>query len=559
MKITKEYILEALLIKTKNGFRTRKNIPENISKEKIYNVLYDIQDEDRKCPYCSKNKKFKSINKGYFSTCSSPKCTYKARNIDASNTIVNFILTKENVNDFFSNGRINSRKTNKYSVTPKDIYDIKYPNIEKKCIMCNEEYKFRNFQRGYIKKCKCSLSCPIKIKKKVDIKEKIRKCKETKFKRYNDENYCNKDKIKETKLKRYNDENYNNPEKNKITNKKKYKHEYFFSTDEFKVKSKNTNILRYRVENISQINIKNSENITKEYIEEHFILEEKIKMQEMSAYFNIGYSTGYKILKKLNVKYSKKSVSFSEIEINSLFNGIFEQNNRSIISPLEIDLFSYEYKFGIEYNGLIWHSIGDSKYNLFNNLKDLDILKYRHLNKTNLCEEKGYSLFHIFENEWLDKNKKDIWISIIKEKMNKNKIINTKNAIIKEVNKEITKEFLKDNHLDGYIDSCINLGLYKDNILYSIMCFNNKDGNSMLTRMCNKIGYSLDNSKILDYFEKEYKPETITIEVNRRFDNGDNLIKLGFIHKEDTEPNGKKCLENRVIFDVGNRILIKSY
>ena len=62
-----------------------------------------------------------------------------------------------------------------------------------------------------------------------------------------------------------------------------------------------------------------------------------------------------------------------------------------------------DYKFGIEFDGLYWHS---------NIYKDNDY----HLNKTELCEKENIQLLHIFEDEWV--NKKEIVKSIIKSKLN---------------------------------------------------------------------------------------------------------------------------------------------
>ena len=70
------------------------------------------------------------------------------------------------------------------------------------------------------------------------------------------------------------------------------------------------------------------------------------------------------------------------------------ENSRSIISPLELDIYIPEKNLAIEFDGLYWHSEKcgkDSKY---------------HLNKTKLCEEKNIQLIHIFDDEW--RNKQDI-------------------------------------------------------------------------------------------------------------------------------------------------------
>lgn len=64
-----------------------------------------------------------------------------------------------------------------------------------------------------------------------------------------------------------------------------------------------------------------------------------------------------------------------------------EQSNRSLIKPLEIDLYIPKRNLGIEFNGNYWHD---------SNHKD----KYYHQRKLNKCIEKGITLINIFGHEW---------------------------------------------------------------------------------------------------------------------------------------------------------------
>lgn len=69
------------------------------------------------------------------------------------------------------------------------------------------------------------------------------------------------------------------------------------------------------------------------------------------------------------------------------------QRERTVITPYEIDVYIPSKKIAIEYNGLAWHSEKFKHYEA----------KTYHLMKTNLCNEKGIRLIHIFEDEWLEK------------------------------------------------------------------------------------------------------------------------------------------------------------
>ena len=82
--------------------------------------------------------------------------------------------------------------------------------------------------------------------------------------------------------------------------------------------------------------------------------------------------------------------SFPELEVYHCDNKV----NRHIIYPKEIDIWIPEKKIGIECEGVYWHSVEfQEKYSdeLFNSISE----------KTQLCEEKGIHLIHIFQDEWL--------------------------------------------------------------------------------------------------------------------------------------------------------------
>jgi len=488
-----------------------------------------------------------------------------------------------NINVFFcKNGQLNSNKLREFNLTSKDIYDFINGSIQ--CKFCNSIARFISFNKGYSETCN-NKECSNKLRKETnlmvygtefstqnkEIKDKISKnskanLQETKNKRKKTNidrfGYFSpfeldsvQDKIKETNLLKYNVSNQmlreDFQEKSKITKEKLYNDINYNNQD----KIKETNLLKYNVDHLSKQNHKNTNNFNKKYIKENFVKNNRINLLEFLLYFNFSESYGRIKLKELDFKYKfLNSRSFETQKINKLFNSIFIENDRTLIKPLEIDLLSHEYKFGIEYNGLMWHSIGESKHSMFNNLKDEDILKYRHLNKTNLMEQKGYQLFHIFENEWLDKNKKDIWISIIEEKIKnkKNKIIKTKNLKNKEIkiiNDKIAKEFFNKNHLNGYKKAKINIGLYIDNILYSIMSFTD----NKLVSFAKNIDYNIEDpyTEILS----KYKIKSLITEIDNRF-NDNELLKLGFKEVKTTDVNFF-IWKGRKIYDCGLKILEK--
>ena len=213
-----------------------------------------------------------------------------------------------------------------------------------------------------------------------------------------------------------------------------------------------------------------------------------------------------------------------------------ETKVRGILSNnKEIDILIPELNIGIEYDGLKWHS---------DEFKD----KNYHLNKTEECKKLGIRLVHIFEDEWM--NKKEIIKSIIRNIIGKteNKIYARK-CIIQNVNDNEKKEFLEKNHIQGNVNSQINLGLYHDGELVSLMCIGKPrinlgrktslEDEYELLRFCNKLNTNIVGgaSKLFKYFITNYNP-TLTISYcDYRWSIGNMYKTLGFTLSHHSQPN----------------------
>lgn len=157
-------------------------------------------------------------------------------------------------------------------------------------------------------------------------------------------------------------------------------------------------------------------------------------------------------------------------------------------------------------------------------------------------------MIQIFEDEY--KQKIDIVINRLNNllKLNKNKI-HARKCVVKDVNNNIKTDFLIRNHIQGNTNTSINLGLYYENELVSVMTFSKErlalgnkkaeDGVYELNRFCsipnsNIIGGA---SKILKHFIKTYNPKKIISYADRRWSSGDLYEKLGFNFIGNTKPN----------------------
>lgn len=254
---------------------------------------------------------------------------------------------------------------------------------------------------------------------------------------------------------------------------------------------------------------------------------------------------------------------FSSIKENELCLFLTEnnieyiKNDRNILNKKEIDIYIPEHNIAIEFNGNYWHS------NVFKP-------KEYHQEKTDICESQNIQLIQLFEDEW--DNKKEIVKSILLNKLGKNiNRIYARKCIIKEVETKDKSLFLDENHIQGKVGSSINIGLYHNDILVSIMTFGKKRkalGNKInivgeyeLIRFCNKLNTSIIGgaSRLLNYFIKTYNPTEIVSYADRRWSKGDLYQTLGFERIKNTNPNYfyiiNKKRKNR--FEFRKDILIK--
>ena len=462
------------------------------------------------------------------------------------------------------------------------LYNYLYDIIQiPKCDNCDNLIKWRGiFTEGYLKNC--SKEC------KNNSKLRIKRTKATNTKKYGVDSVLKYDEFKEKRNKtiknKYGVDNIFEDkaiiEKSKKTNIEKYGTEYAIQSDIVKEKRKNNNLKKYGVEYPSQLQSQKDLNINngkayfenklkaKGYLVLNYFQDNTVEIQHPNGHIfksirsicNNRFNTNAELSTILLPIGGSKSTGEIEIQNFLLENNItFELCNRKKLNGLEIDIYVPDYKFGIEFDGLYWHS---------NIYKDNDY----HLNKTELCEKENIQLLHIFEDEWV--NKKEIVKSIIKSKLGivENKIFARK-CIIKEIDAKTSKEFLENNHIQGNLYSKVKIGLFYSNELVSIMTFGKKrismgnkiiiDGEYEMLRFCNKLNTQVIGgaSKLLNYFIRTYTPKSITTFADRRYSQGNLYKQLGFKFMYDTKPNYWYVLNSKALreyrFKYRKDILIK--
>lgn len=225
-----------------------------------------------------------------------------------------------------------------------------------------------------------------------------------------------------------------------------------------------------------------------------------------------------------NISQSSPELEIKDI-INTMYNGRCIENSRSIIPPLELDLYYPEKNVAIEFNGNYWHD---------ENHKSKDY----HFNKFKLCKDKNIRLISIYESDWY--NKHDNIINLLKNIFIDSKIIYARNCTISKLDYKTKSAFINEYHF--YCDSnqgTISYGLYYNNELVSVMSFgklrgqnklhNNKD-HYELVRFVTKDSVRITGgaSKLFKKFISEYHPVYIICYSDNDFFTGETYNKLGF-------------------------------
>ena len=227
--------------------------------------------------------------------------------------------------------------------------------------------------------------------------------------------------------------------------------------------------------------------------------------------------------------YANISQSSPELEIKSIINAMYNgrciENSRSIIPPLELDLYYPEKNVAVEFNGNYWHD---------ENHKSKDY----HFNKFKLCKDKNIRLVSIYESDWY--NKRDSIINLLKNIFIDSKIIYARNCTISKLDYKTKSAFINEYHFYGDSNQgAISYGLYYNNELVSVMSFGKVRGQNKLHN--NKDHYELvrfvtkDNvrvtggaSRLFKKFISEYHPVYIICYSDNDFFTGETYNKLGF-------------------------------
>ena len=412
--------------------------------------------------------------------------------------------------------------------------------------------KFMGFQYGYQRFCcnKCAAIHPDVIKK-------------TCLEKYGEElpqrSNIVKEKTKKTCLEKYGDTypfaSVVARQKFKETRLERYGEEHHFMSEEVQNKKKNTTVERYGVDNYwktEEHSLKQKEKnakfrkktlwprILESIKEKNFTL--LTTPEEFIGDLEFICDKGHKNNKSLGNWWRDLSCcrcglsagkSKTELELVDFLGEYFciEPRNKKVIPPREVDVFIKEYNLAIEYDGIYWHG------------EKAGTPRDYHLSKTLACQDKGIDLIHIFEDEWV--YKQNIVKSMLLNKLGKiEKKVYARKCTVKEIDAKTKSKFLEENHIQGTCISSVNLGLFYEEELVSVMTFGRRSitgqpaKNEML-RFGNKLNTSVVGgvSKLFKFYINTYNHEEIVSYTDKRWFSGKMYEALGFKLDHESSPN----------------------
>jgi hypothetical protein len=124
-------------------------------------------------------------------------------------------------------------------------------------------------------------------------------------------------------------------------------------------------------------------------------------------------------------------------------------NDRTVIKPLEIDLYVADQMVGIEHHGSYWHSY---------DRPETSTERHRHVNKADLAGTAGIKLLQFYDYEW--QTHRQIVESMIKAKLG---LVTTRIAArsctLVELTHKAAADFFTTNHLQGHRQATITYAL----------------------------------------------------------------------------------------------------
>lgn len=208
----------------------------------------------------------------------------------------------------------------------------------------------------------------------------------------------------------------------------------------------------------------------------------------------------------------------------------FVSNDRSLIKPMELDVFIPGLNIAIEANGMWYHS---DRYGC---------PKYKHLDKTNKCANIGIRLIQLYEYEI--KHHPDKCKALVRTALGLNTKIGARKCGIVTLTPAQQRQFFDVHHMQGVgVIGAACYGLMDGDDIVAAMSFGksryDKKVEWELLRFATKNGITVvgGSSKLFKRFVREHNPASIVSYCDKRLFTGNMYTQLGFTFSHTSAPN----------------------
>ena len=215
------------------------------------------------------------------------------------------------------------------------------------------------------------------------------------------------------------------------------------------------------------------------------------------------------------------STSVAEREVAEFLTSlgiVFTRNDRSIIAPLEVDIYVPQKQIAIEYNGLYWHSEAQGKG------------KHYHYNKWKACQDAGIQLITIWEDEWRDRQ--EVVKSMLSHKLGVSSVekVFARKTTVETLTQTQVNEFLEATHIQGSANGSLRYGLIDaTGNLVCVMVFKHDRGRLNLLRFATSALVPGGFSKMLKYVERTFPDKEILTFSDHQVSDGGLYRQHGFV------------------------------
>lgn len=248
-------------------------------------------------------------------------------------------------------------------------------------------------------------------------------------------------------------------------------------------------------------------------------------IQELADFLGVCYTTASRALKAHEIEANIFSRSKAEFELEEYIGslGFFVICNDRKTFGVEVDLYVPEVNLAIEFNGIYWHS---------------SIFKTPsfHQSKSLAAHNKGAKMLHIWEDDWIAEDKKEIILAKIRAFLGYTDRVFARKTEVREVDSGTAKEFMERTHIQGYKASTVYYALYYKDVIVCMLGMTDRNGEWVIDRFSSSCSVIGGFSKLLSFFKRNNEWKEIFTYASMDYGFGDMYSTVGFASEGFTEP-----------------------